>query len=209
MSLIVQKYGGSSVSHPKNIKQIAKKIFEKKSEGNDLVVVISAMGSTTDELIALAQEVSLKPEPREMDMLLTCGERIAMSLLAMALKGIGCHAQSFTGSQAGILTDTTHGDARIIAVTPVRLSKALSDGAVVIIAGFQGVNRTIGEITTLGRGGSDITAVALAAELGANVCEIYTDVDGVFTADPKIITKAKKINRKLKKKCFLCISRHS
>lgn len=195
MSLIVQKYGGSSVADAESIKRVAKRIVESRKAGNDVVVAVSAMGDTTDELLDLAHEVTPIPAPRELDMLLTSGERIAMALLAMAIKGMGHEARSFTGSQAGMITDATHGAARIVEVTPVRLREALDEGAIVIVAGFQGFSRESRDITTLGRGGSDTTAVALAAALDANVCEIYTDVDGVFTSDPRVVKKAKKLDR--------------
>ncbi|PJJ55625.1 aspartate kinase [Compostimonas suwonensis] len=195
MSLIVQKYGGSSVSDAESIKRVAKRIVETRKAGNDVVVAVSAMGDTTDELLDLAHEVTPIPAPRELDMLLTAGERISMALLAMAIKSMGYDARSFTGSQAGMITDAQHGAARIVDVTPGRLSEALSQGAIVIVAGFQGFNRDTKDITTLGRGGSDTTAVALAAALDADVCEIYTDVDGVFTSDPRVVPLARKIDR--------------
>ena len=195
MSLIVQKYGGSSVADATGIKRVAKRIVETRKAGNDVVVVVSAMGDTTDELVDLATEVSPIPAGRELDMLLTAGERIAMALLAMAIKDQGFEARSYTGSQAGMATDDRHGSARIVEVNPVRIRAAIDDGAVAIVAGFQGFNRGTGDITTLGRGGSDTTAVALAAALGAEICEIFTDVDGVFTADPRIVPSAKKLDR--------------
>ncbi len=195
MSLIVQKYGGSSVTDAEGIKRVAKRIVQTRKAGNDVVVVVSAMGDTTDELLDLANEVVPLPSGRELDMLLTAGERISMALLAMAIKSLGVEARSYTGSQAGVITDAQHGSARILAVTPWRVREALDDGAVAIVAGFQGFNRGTGDITTLGRGGSDTTAVALAAALGAEVCEIYTDVDGVFTADPRQVPAAHKIDR--------------
>jgi aspartate kinase len=193
VSLIVQKYGGSSVSDAESIKRVATRIVETRRAGNEVVVAVSAMGDTTDELLDLAHEVTPMPDPRELDMLLTTGERISMALLAMAIKSMGVEARSYTGSQAGMITDARHGSARIVDVTPVRLREALDDGAIVIVAGFQGFNRDSRDITTLGRGGSDTTAVALAAALGADVCEIYTDVDGVFTADPRVVPRAHKI----------------
>lgn len=193
MSLIVQKYGGSSVADAESIKRVAKRIVETRKAGNEVVVAVSAMGDTTDELIDLAHEVAPIPEPRELDMLLTTGERISMALLAMAIKSMGFEARSYTGSQAGMITDSRHGSARIVDVTPGRVREALDDGAIAIVAGFQGFNRDSRDITTLGRGGSDTTAVALAAALKADVCEIYTDVDGVFTADPRVVPKAHKI----------------
>ncbi|QWC86666.1 aspartate kinase [Nocardioidaceae bacterium] len=192
MGVVVQKYGGSSVADATSIKRVAKRIAETKREGNDVVVVVSAMGDTTDELIDLAEQVSPRPEGRELDMLLTAGERISMSLLAMAIGNLGLDARSFTGSQAGVLTDEVHGRAKIIDVTPGRISDALGAGAIAIVAGFQGVSQSTKDITTLGRGGSDTTAVALAAALDADVCEIYTDVDGVFTADPRIVPSARR-----------------
>ncbi|MFT4123283.1 MAG: aspartate kinase [Microbacteriaceae bacterium] len=195
MSLIVQKFGGSSVADAESIKRVAKRIVETRKAGNDVVVAVSAMGDTTDELIDLAHEVTPIPDPREMDMLLTTGERISMALLAMAIKTLGFEARSYTGSQAGMITDARHGAARIVDVTPVRVREALDEGAIAIVAGFQGFNRDSKDITTLGRGGSDTTAVALAAALAADVCEIYTDVDGVFTADPRVVPFAHKIDR--------------
>ena len=194
MSLIVQKYGGSSVADAESIKRVAKRIVETRKAGNEVVVAVSAMGDTTDDLLDLAHEVTPIPDARELDMLLTTGERISMALLAMAIKSMGVEARSYTGSQAGMITDARHGSARIVDVTPVRLREALDQGAITIVAGFQGFNRDSKDITTLGRGGSDTTAVALAAALGADVCEIYTDVDGVLTADPRIVPRAHKID---------------
>jgi aspartate kinase len=194
VSLIVQKYGGSSVADAESIKRVAKRIVETRKAGNEVVVAVSAMGDTTDDLLDLAHEVTPIPDARELDMLLTTGERISMALLAMAIKSMGVEARSYTGSQAGMITDARHGSARIVDVTPVRLREALDEGAITIVAGFQGFNRDSKDITTLGRGGSDTTAVALAAALGADVCEIYTDVDGVFTADPRIVPRAHKID---------------
>ncbi|CAM5452083.1 MULTISPECIES: aspartate kinase [Streptomyces] len=194
MGLVVQKYGGSSVADAEGIKRVAKRIVEAKKNGNQVVVVVSAMGDTTDELIDLAQEVSPMPSGREFDMLLTAGERISMALLAMAIKNLGHEAQSFTGSQAGVITDSVHNKARIIDVTPGRIKTSVDEGNIAIVAGFQGVSQDKKDITTLGRGGSDTTAVALAAALDADVCEIYTDVDGVFTADPRVVKKARKID---------------
>ncbi len=194
MGLVVQKYGGSSVADAEGIKRVAKRIVDAKKSGHQVVVVVSAMGDTTDELIDLAQQVSPIPSGREFDMLLTAGERISMALLAMAIKNLGHEAQSFTGSQAGVITDSVHNKARIIDVTPGRIRTALDEGNIAIVAGFQGVSHDKKDITTLGRGGSDTTAVALAAALDAEVCEIYTDVDGVFTADPRVVKKARKIN---------------
>lgn len=195
MGLVVQKYGGSSVADAEGIKRVAKRIVEAKKNGKQVVVVVSAMGDTTDELIDLAGEVSPVASGREFDMLLTAGERISMALLAMAIKSLGHEAQSFTGSQAGLITDSAHNKARIIDVTPGRIKSSVDEGNIAIVAGFQGVSQDSKDITTLGRGGSDTTAVALAAALDAEVCEIYTDVDGVFTADPRVVTKAKKIDR--------------
>ncbi|MGP3966489.1 aspartate kinase [Streptomyces sp. 6N223] len=194
MGLVVQKYGGSSVADAEGIKRVAKRIVEAKKRGHQVVVVVSAMGDTTDELIDLAAEVSPVAAGREMDMLLTAGERISMALLAMAIKALGHEAQSFTGSQAGVITDSVHNRARIIDVTPGRIQSSVDEGNIAIVAGFQGVSQDSKDITTLGRGGSDTTAVALAAALGAEVCEIYTDVDGVFTADPRVVKKARKID---------------
>ncbi len=195
MSLVVQKYGGSSVADADGIKRVAQRIVATRKAGDDVVVVVSAMGDTTDELIDLANQVSPLPPGRELDMLLTSGERISMALLAMAIANLGLQARSFTGSQAGVITDSVHGKARIIDVTPGRIASALDDGAIPIVAGFQGVSQDSKDITTLGRGGSDTTAVALAAALDARVCEIYTDVDGVFTADPRIVPGARRIPR--------------
>ncbi|WP_431950551.1 aspartate kinase [Actinacidiphila sp. bgisy167] len=194
MGLVVQKYGGSSVADAEGIKRVAKRIVDAKKSGHQVVVVVSAMGDTTDELIELAEQVSPMPTGREFDMLLTAGERISMALLAMAIKNLGHEAQSFTGSQAGVITDSVHNKARIIDVTPGRIRTALDQGNIAIVAGFQGVSQDSKDITTLGRGGSDTTAVALAAALDAEVCEIYTDVDGVFTADPRVVKKARKID---------------
>ncbi|MEO3814363.1 aspartate kinase [Sphaerisporangium sp. B11E5] len=195
MALVVQKYGGSSVADAARIKRVAQRIVATKKAGNDVVVIVSAMGDTTDELLDLAQQVSPLPPGRELDMLLTAGERISMALLAMAIANLGHQARSFTGSQAGVITDSTHGKARIIDVTPGRIQEAVNGGQIAIVAGFQGVSQDTKDITTLGRGGSDTTAVALAAALGADVCEIYTDVDGIFTADPRIVAAARQIPR--------------
>ena len=192
MALIVQKYGGTSVADPDRIKSVADHVAFTKRHGNDVVVIVSAMGKTTDNLLSLANQVSSVHPGREMDMLLTTGERISASLVCMALAGIGVDAVSFTGSQAGIITDTVHTKAKIAEIKGVRVRDALAEGKVVVIAGFQGVS-TDNEITTLGRGGSDTTAVAVAAALGADVCEIYTDVTGVFTADPRIVPQARKL----------------
>ena len=193
MGLIVQKFGGSSVADAESIKRVAARIAASKRSGQQVVVVVSAMGDTTDELIDLANQVSPIPNGRELDMLLTAGERISMALLAMAISNLGLEARSFTGSQAGIITTSTHGRARVIDVTPGRIQEALKEGAIAIVAGFQGVAQDTKDITTLGRGGSDTTAVALAAALDADVCEIYTDVDGVFSADPRIVPTARKL----------------
>ncbi|MGL4174297.1 MAG: aspartate kinase [Actinomycetota bacterium] len=195
MGLIVQKYGGSSVADAASVKRVAARIVSTLDAGNQVVVVVSAMGDTTDELRDLAEQVSPQPPARELDMLLTAGERISMAVLAMAIADLGHQARSYTGSQAGVITDSEHGKARIIDITPSRIRQALDDGAVAIVAGFQGVSQDTKEITTLGRGASDTTAVALAAALGADVCEIYTDVDGVFTADPRIVPSARRIER--------------
>jgi aspartate kinase len=194
VSLIVQKFGGSSVADAESIKRVASRIVETSKAGHEVVVVVSAMGDTTDDLLDLAHAVAAVPAPRELDMLLTSGERISMALLAMAIKSLGYEARSYTGSQAGMITDARHGSARIVDVAPKRIREALDQGAIAIVAGFQGFNRSTGDITTLGRGGSDTTAVALAAALGAEMCEIYTDVDGVFTADPRVVPRAHKID---------------
>jgi aspartate kinase len=195
VALVVQKYGGSSVADADGIKRVARRIVSTRKAGHDVAVVVSAMGDSTDELIDLANQVTPMPPGRELDMLLTAGERISMALLAMAIASLGSEARSFTGSQAGVITDAEHGRARIIDVTPGRIATAIADGFIPIVAGFQGVSQTTKDITTLGRGGSDTTAVALAAALGADVCEIYTDVDGIFTADPRIVRNARKIPR--------------
>ena len=195
MGIVVQKYGGSSLSDASAIKRVARRIVQAKKAGNDVVVVVSAMGDATDDLIDLAQQVSPRPPAREMDMLLTAGERISMAVVSMAINDLGFSARSFTGSQAGVITDAVHGKAKIIDVTPGRIVEALGNGHIVIVAGFQGVSGDTKEITTLGRGGSDTTAVALAAALDADVCEIYTDVDGVFSADPRIVKAARKLDR--------------
>lgn len=194
MSLIVQKYGGSSVQDAESIKRVARRIVETKQAGNQVVVVVSAMGDTTDELLDLAADISDAPPLREMDILLSSGERMSMALLAMAIYELGETAQSFTGSQAGMITDAIHGKARIIEVSPKRVQEAVDTGHVGIVAGFQGMSRESKDITTMGRGGSDTTAVALAAALNADACEIYTDVDGVFTADPRVVKTARKID---------------
>ena len=193
MGLIVQKYGGSSVADAEGMKRVANRIVAAKRDGNQVVVVVSAMGDTTDELIDLAKQITPIPTGRELDMLLTAGERISMALLAMAITNLGHEARSFTGSQAGVITTSAHGRARIIDVTPGRIQEALNEGAIAIVAGFQGISQDTKDVTTLGRGGSDTTAVALAAALEADVCEIYTDVDGVFSADPRVVPTARKL----------------
>ncbi len=193
MGLIVQKYGGSSVADAEGMKRVANRIVAAKRDGNQVVVVVSAMGDTTDELIDLAKQITPIPSGRELDMLLTAGERISMALLAMAITNLGHEARSFTGSQAGVITTSTHGRARIIDVTPGRIQEALKEGAIAIVAGFQGISQDTKDVTTLGRGGSDTTAVALAAALDADVCEIYTDVDGVYSADPRVVPNARKL----------------
>jgi len=195
VGIVVQKYGGSSVADAAGIKRVAQRIVNTRKAGHDVVVVVSAMGDTTDDLRDLAQQVTPLPPPRELDMLLTAGERISMALVAMAIAQLGHKAQSFTGSQAGVITDSAHGKAKIIDITPGRIENAIKNGAIAIVAGFQGVSQDTKDVTTLGRGASDTTAVALAAALGADVCEIYSDVDGVFTADPRIVPAARKLNR--------------
>jgi aspartate kinase len=196
LALIVQKFGGSSVGDADKIKHVASRVIATQAAGNQVVVVVSAMGDTTDELLDLANSVSVDPSksPRELDMLLTSGERISMSLLAIAINAQGARSQSFTGSQAGIVTDSVHGNARIAEVTPERIRLSLDAGNIAIVAGFQGFSRETQDITTLGRGGSDTTAVALAAGLDADLCEIYSDVDGVYTSDPRVIKGAKKLD---------------
>ena len=195
MGLIVQKFGGSSVSDAEGIKRVARRIIDTKNQGHEVVVVVSAMGDTTDDLLDLAGQLTTDAPAREMDMLLSAGERISMSLLAMAIDQFGERAASFTGSQAGLITDSTHGKARIMEVSPQRVRRAIDRGFIAIVAGFQGMSKESKNITTLGRGGSDTTAVALAASLDADVCEIYTDVDGVFTADPRVVPSATKIEK--------------
>jgi aspartate kinase len=195
VGLIVQKYGGSSVADAEGIKRVAHRVVDTKKAGHDVVVIVSAMGDATDDLFELARQVTPIPPPRELDMLLTAGERISAALLAMATFELGVRARSFTGSQAGVITTAQHGDARIIDITPSRITSALAAGDIAIIAGFQGVSHDTKDVTTLGRGASDTTAVALAAALRADVCEIYTDVDGVFTADPRIVPTARRIER--------------
>ncbi|HJS26827.1 MAG TPA: aspartate kinase [Actinomycetota bacterium] len=194
MPIVVQKYGGTSVGSAERIAYVADRIVQARNEGNDVVAVVSAMGETTDELLRMAGEITATPEPRELDMLLTAGERIAMSLLAIAVNARGCRAASYTGSQAGIITDTRHGQAKIVEIRPGRIKGSLDAGNVVILAGFQGLSTEF-DITTLGRGGSDTTAVAMAGALGAEACEICTDVDGVYTADPRVFPRARKIDR--------------
>jgi len=194
MPIVVQKYGGTSVGDASRIEGVADRVVRTREAGNDVVAVVSAMGDSTDELVRLATSITPVPEPRELDMLLTAGERIAMSLLAIAVNARGCKAASYTGSQAGIITDTQHGAARIVDIRPARIRESLEAGNVVILAGFQGLSTNF-DITTLGRGGSDMTAVAMAAALGAEVCEIYTDVEGVFTADPRLEPLARKLER--------------
>jgi aspartate kinase len=195
VALVVQKYGGSSVATAERIRRVAERIVQTKRAGNDVVVVVSAMGDTTDELLDLAKQVSPSPPAREMDMLLTSGERISNALVAMAIESLGAQAQSFTGSQAGVITTSRHGAAKIIDVTPGRVRAAVDEGKIVLVAGFQGVSQDTKDITTLGRGGSDTTAVALAAALKADVCEIYTDVDGIYTADPRIVPNARHLDK--------------
>ena len=194
MGLVVQKFGGTSVATPERIREVAAHIVATRRAGNDVVVVVSALGATTNDLEKLAFDVVANPSAREMDMLLTAGERISMALLCMAIIDQGEEAVSFTGSQAGILTDTDHMRARILEVRANRIREALEDGVIAVVAGFQGVS-TNSDITTLGRGGSDTTAVALAAALKAEFCEIYTDVDGVFTADPRLVVNARRLDR--------------
>jgi aspartate kinase len=192
VGLVVQKFGGTSVAGPERLKAVARRLVAAREAGNDVVGVLSAMGEATDELIELAHEVSPLPEPRELDMLLSVGERISCALAAMAINDLGHRAISLTGSQAGIVTDTEHGRAKIIDVRAGRIRDALDEGAIVLVAGFQGVSSTF-DVTTLGRGGSDATAVALAAALAADACEIFTDVEGVFTADPRLVPDARKL----------------
>jgi len=194
VSLVVQKYGGSSVADAERVKRVAERVVATKKDGNDVVVVVSAMGDTTDDLIDTAKQIVPVPEGREFDMLLTAGERISMALLAMAINSLGYRAESFTGSQAGVLTTSVHGKARIVEITPGRVVNSIGEGNIAIVAGFQGFSKETMNITTLGRGGSDTTAVALAAALNADVCEIYTDVDGVFSADPRIVPNARRLD---------------
>src|ERR1700746_2705420 len=192
MSIVVQKYGGSSVADAGKLRLVADRIMRTKKEGHDVVVVVSAMGDTTDDLLARAKEISPNPDRRELDMLLTTGERISMALLSIAIRELGGDAISFTGSQSGIVTNDRHIDARIIEVRPVRVQDELARGKIVVVAGYQGVSYRR-EVTTLGRGGSDTTAVAMAAALGADYCEICSDVDGVYTADPRVVPEARRI----------------
>jgi len=193
MPIIVQKYGGTSVESVERLQAVADRVVGAREDGNDVVVVVSAMGHTTDELLAMANEIASPPDPRELDMLLTAGERIAMSLLGIAINARGCRAASYTGSQAGIMTDHRHGQARIVEIRPKRIIESLRAGNVVVLAGFQGLSLSGLEITTLGRGGSDLTAVAMAAAVGAEICELYTDVAGVYTTDPRIEPNARKL----------------
>jgi len=195
VGLVVQKYGGSSVADAERIRRVAERVVATRRQGHSVVVVVSAMGDTTDELIDLAKQIVPVPGGREFDMLLTAGERISMALLAMAIQSLGYPAESFTGSQAGVLTTAVHGKARIVNITPGRVENSVTEGNVAIVAGFQGVSPDTKDITTLGRGGSDTTAVALAAALKADVCEIYTDVDGVYSADPRIVKNARRLDK--------------
>jgi len=193
MPIVVQKYGGTSVGSVERLQAVADRVVRTREAGNDVIVVVSAMGDTTDDLLAMAADIADVPDPRELDMLLTAGERIAMSLLGIAINARGCRAASYTGSQAGIMTDTHHGAAKIVEIRPKRIIEALEQGYVVVLAGFQGLSMKY-EITTLGRGGSDLTAVAIAGAVGADVCEIYTDVAGVYTADPRLVPTARKLD---------------
>ncbi|WP_055490863.1 aspartate kinase [Streptomyces sp. TP-A0356] len=191
MALIVQKYGGSSVWSTDRIKHAARRVVAAHAAGHDVVVVVSAMGDTTDRLLGLAREVDPAPPPRELDMLLASGEQVSNPLMAMAIHALGAQACSFSGAQAGVITTSVHGEARIVDVRPERIRRLLDRGVIVLVAGFQGISRETDELTTLGRGGSDTTAIALAAALKADVCEIYTDVDGVYTADPRLVPGAR------------------
>jgi aspartate kinase len=193
LGTLVMKFGGTSVGDPEKIKDVARRLVEARAGGNRVVAVLSAMGDTTDDLVGLAYEVSPRPKPRELDMLISVGERISCALAAMAIHDLGAEAISLTGSQAGIVTDTVHGRAKIVDVRARRIHEALDQDRIVLVAGFQGVSTDF-DITTLGRGGSDTTAVALAAALGAQVCEIYTDVEGVFTAEPRLVPEARKLH---------------
>src|ERR671913_90007 len=192
MAIVVQKYGGSSVADVQKLRQVASRIMRTRDQGHNVVVVVSAMGDTTDELLTLAKQVSANPDRRELDMLLSAGERISMALLSMAIRELGGNAISFTGSQSGIITNDRHVDARIIEVRPFRIQDELARGRIVVVAGYQGVSYKK-EITTLGRGGSDTTAVAMAAALDAEYCEICSDVDGVYSADPRVVPSAQRI----------------
>jgi aspartate kinase len=193
--LIVQKYGGTSVGNPERIKNVARRVCRTKEEGHDVVVVLSAMSGETDKLINLAAQVSDNPDPREMDMLVSTGERVTIALLAMAIQSLGHKAQSFTGRQAGIISDSVHTKARIEKITGERLKQALKEGKIAVVAGFQGITEGSDDVTTLGRGGSDLSAVAVAAALKADVCDIYTDVDGVYTTDPNMVPQARKLDK--------------
>jgi aspartate kinase len=193
--LIVQKYGGTSVGNPERIRNVAKRVCRAKEEGHDVVVVVSAMSGETDKLINLAAQVNENPDPREMDMLISTGERVTIALLAMAIQALGHKAQSFTGRQAGIVSDSVHTKARIEKISGERVKQALREGKVAVVAGFQGITETSDDVTTLGRGGSDLSAVAVAAALKADVCDIYTDVDGVYTTDPNMVPRARKLDR--------------
>src|SRR5918992_1933547 len=190
---VVMKFGGTSVADPEKIKDVARRLVAARESGNRVVGVLSAMGKTTDELITLAREISAQPSPRELDMLISVGERISNALCAMAIHDLGHQAISLTGSQAGIVTDTTHGKAKIVDVRARRIHESLDEGRIVLVAGFQGVSTTY-DVTTLGRGGSNLTAVALAAALGADACEMYTDVEGIFTADPRVVPTARRLH---------------
>lgn len=193
--LIVQKYGGTSVGNPERIKNVARRVCRTREAGNDVVVVLSAMSGETDKLINLAAQVSDNPDPREMDMLISTGERVTIALLAMAIQSLGHKAQSFTGRQAGIISDNVHTKARIEKITGERLKQAIREGKIAIVAGFQGITEGTDDVTTLGRGGSDLSAVAVAAALHADVCDIYTDVDGVYTTDPNMVPQARKLDK--------------
>jgi aspartate kinase len=193
--LIVQKYGGTSVGNPERIKNVARRVVRTREEGHDVVVVVSAMSGETDKLINLAGQVSDNPDPREMDMLISTGERVTIALLAMAIQALGYKAQSFTGRQAGIISDSVHTKARIERITGERVKCALKEGKIAVVAGFQGITETSDDVTTLGRGGSDLSAVAVAAALKADLCDIYTDVDGVYTTDPNMVPQARKLDK--------------
>jgi aspartate kinase len=193
--LIVQKYGGTSVGNPERIRNVAKRVVRTKDEGHDVVVVVSAMSGETDKLINLANQVNENPDPREMDMLVSTGERVTIALLTMAIQSLGRKAQSFTGRQAGIISDCVHTKARIEKITGERLKQAIKEGKIAVVAGFQGITETTDDVTTLGRGGSDLSAVAVAAALKADLCDIYTDVDGVYTTDPNMVPQARKLDK--------------